>query len=253
MAASPTHPRPVDSHTSRTKAKDTRRGRLNVQQARFCRQYAYDVMGNATKAAIAAGYSKDTASAQAAVLLNLPKVQDEIARLQVRQLQKTELLVAATVTELARLAFSDPRNFFDAEGNPLPVHELPDDIAAALASFEIETKQTKRTRDDDAGETIERSTIVTKYKLWSKPEALAMMGKYTGILREKDNAAASDTPTRTEVTITLVQAQPRQPDPVAELEPTRATIQQPANYGSAAAVEVKLIGAAGQNGPDGTT
>jgi hypothetical protein len=192
-------------------------------------------MADGKRAAIAAGYEPATAKTQASQLLNLQKVQDEIARLQVRQLQKTELLVAATVTELARIAFCDPGNLLDEHGRMMRPDQWPEDLRHAVASYKC----------DKAGNVLE-------IKFWSKPEALAMMGKYTGILREKDNAAASDAPTRTEVTITLVQAQPRNPDPVAELEPTRATIQQPANYGTAA-VEVKLIGAAGQNGPDGTT
>ncbi len=253
MAASPAQPtdqaNPAGQSATDRRHRD-QKNRLSPQQARFVREYVIDFKPQ--RAAIAAGYTQKSANSLAYQLLQIPKIQDEIERIHARELEKTSQLIARQVRETTRIAFSDPRLFFDDDGHPLPIHELPDDAAHALASFEVESIETKRTRDDDAGETIERETTVTKYKLWSKIDALGQLGKYTGILREKDNAAASDAPTRTEVTITLVQAQPRNPDPVADLEPTRATIQQPANYGTAA-VEVKLIGAAADKGPDGTT
>src|SRR3546814_6731932 len=42
--------------------------------------------------------------------------------------------------EIARLAFSDLRNLFDAQGNLIPVSELSDDAAASLAAVEVVSK-----------------------------------------------------------------------------------------------------------------
>src|SRR5690606_634276 len=39
--------------------------------------------------------------------------------------------------ELARLAFFDPRRLFNAHGAPIPISELDDDTAAAIAGIEV--------------------------------------------------------------------------------------------------------------------
>lgn len=87
---------------------------------------------------------------------------------------RTEAGVAAAVSiermlvELARLAFSDPRKLVDKNGKLLPLHELPDDIAAAVASVEV----------DEYGK--------VKYKLWDKGAAQDKLAKHLG-LYDKDN------------------------------------------------------------------
>ena len=40
--------------------------------------------------------------------------------------------------EIQRCAFFDPRKLFDSHGNPIDIAELPDDVAPAIAGFEIE-------------------------------------------------------------------------------------------------------------------
>lgn len=51
---------------------------LTKKQEIFCTEYCAD--GNATRAAIAAGYSEKSAAAQALILLKIPKVQARISR-----------------------------------------------------------------------------------------------------------------------------------------------------------------------------
>lgn len=198
--------------------KGSRRPRLNPQQLRFAREYAYDVMGNATKAAIAAGYSKATASAQANALLTQPRVIDEIDRLQARKLQKTEVLMAATISECARVAFSDINSLLDEKGAWLPQDQWPEDIRRAIASAEFNAK----------GQ-------CTKLKFWSKVEALTLMAKYTGMLQEA--APDAGQPTKTEVTINLVQAPPQQAAAIIEHAPQYTELE----HEQRATIEVRLL------------
>ena len=82
--------------------------------------------------------------------------------------------VAAVVTrerllrEIGRLAFVDPRLLLREDGTMLPLHELDDDTAAAIASVEV----------DEYGK--------VKYKLWDKGAAQEKLAKHLG-LYEKDN------------------------------------------------------------------
>ena len=51
--------------------------------------------------------------------------------------RRTEVTADTTVREINRLAKSDIRRFYDAYGNLLPIHSLPDDLAACIQSIEV--------------------------------------------------------------------------------------------------------------------
>lgn len=79
--------------------------------------------------------------------------------------------------EAARLAYSDPRELFDAAGQLRPVKDWPDALAAAIGSIEV----VKRNVDSADGKTDD----VIKVKVWDKPKALEMLFKHLGLLTEK--------------------------------------------------------------------
>ena len=74
--------------------------------------------------------------------------------------------------EIGRLAFADPRRLLREDGTMLPLHELDDDTAAAIASVEV----------DEYGK--------LKYKLWDKGAAQEKLAKHLGVY-EKDNRQQS--------------------------------------------------------------
>ena len=78
---------------------------------------------------------------------------------------RIEVTAAATVREINRLAHFDTRKFYDEHGNLRPIHSLPDDLAACIASIEV-VKRNMASGDD----TTER---IYKIRLWSKPQAFA--------------------------------------------------------------------------------
>lgn len=73
--------------------------------------------------------------------------------------------------EMARIAFFDPRNYFDADNNPIPICQLSSDAAAAIQSFE-------------ASPAKDGATIL-KVRFASKIEALVKLGQQMGMFKDK--------------------------------------------------------------------
>jgi phage terminase small subunit len=78
--------------------------------------------------------------------------------------------------EAGRLAYSDIRELFDADGNFLPIKQWPDDIARAVSSVEV-VKKNVTTGDGKVDD-------VLKVRLWDKPGKLQDLMKHHGQLKE---------------------------------------------------------------------
>jgi phage terminase small subunit len=160
----------------------------NPKRERFCQQYVIDLNGRA--AAVRAGYKDGSGTdVTASRLLADAKVKARIAELQAKVANRLEITAERVLRETARLAFSDPRKFFNADGTLRPITDLDDDAAAALASFE----SVQKAIPGGEGETEE----VRKFKIWDKPAALGMLGRHLKLFTEKlevsgDLAAALD-------------------------------------------------------------
>ena len=78
--------------------------------------------------------------------------------------------------ETARIAFFDPRELFTEEGDPIPVHELPDDTARAIAGVDVE--------ELFEGKGADRVLIghVKKYKIAPKMDALRLLATWRKML-----------------------------------------------------------------------
>lgn len=149
--------------------------KLNAREQRFVKEYLIDP--NATRAAIAAGYSAKTAGAAGSRLLKNVKIRDAIAEAQVKRAQKLDITAERVLQEVARIGFSDVRKMFNEAGQLKAIHELDDDTAAVVASIEV----SDRAIPGGEGET-ER---VTKIKAWDKGGALGQLGKHLGLFSDK--------------------------------------------------------------------
>ncbi|MHB0965513.1 MAG: terminase small subunit [Bellilinea sp.] len=132
--------------------------------------------GNGTQAALTAGCPPKSAHVAASEYLKDPKVKEIILEANEKAQKIAGLSVERTLKELARLAYSDPRKFYDAEGNLIPIVNLGDDAAACIASFEVD--------EITVGSAVIGQT--KKIKHWDKNSALEKAMKYHG-LYEKDN------------------------------------------------------------------
>lgn len=149
---------------------------LPPQQERFCQEYVIDLNGK--QAAIRAGYAAASADVQASQLLRKPKVADRVAELQQTVADKAGVTALGLLQELRKVAHSDLRAIFDDKGNLIPIKDLPDDVAATLASIEVER------RVDGHGEDAE-VYHVHKIKRWDKLRAVELLMKHLNLLVER--------------------------------------------------------------------
>ena len=150
---------------------------LRDKQKCFVDEYLIDL--NATQAAIRAGYSARTANEQASRLLANVKIQAAVQEAMKARGERTTVTADRVVLEAAWLATFDPRKLFRADGYPIPIHELDDDTAAAIAGVEVRIEP-----GEDGG-------TVLKYKVADKNSALDKLFRHHG-LYEKDNKQVGD-------------------------------------------------------------
>ena len=124
--------------------------------------------GNATQAAISAGYSEKSAGVTGSKLLKDAKVLAEISKRRVEIVANAELSTDRLVKEIGRISFSDPRKIINDKGQVKLPHELDEETAAAISSFKM-----------NADGSIE-------YRFWDKNSAHERACKITGAF-EKDN------------------------------------------------------------------
>ncbi len=154
--------------------------KLTAKQQRFADEYLIDL--NATAAYKRAGYSAQGKSAEvdACRLLGNAKVAEYVASRQVKLREKLEITQERVLAEYAKLAFLDPRRFYDDRGGLIPVHELDADVAAALSGMEIVTQRAGK--DSDGNQEYED---VKKIKFIDKKGALDSVARHLGMFVDK--------------------------------------------------------------------
>jgi phage terminase small subunit len=148
----------------------------------FAAEYVIDLVPGA--AARRAGYASKTATQQGCKLLKDPVVQAEIHRLQAAKLHRSALTADRVLEELRRLAFADIRQLFTPEGALIPLHELPPEVAAALASVEVIMKNAV-----SGDNQIDR---VLRVKTVDKLGALTTLAKHFGLLIDRVEVSGAD-------------------------------------------------------------
>lgn len=131
-------------------------GQLTPKQAIFIAEWLVDF--NATRSAIAAGFSEKTAEAAGSRLLRNVKVAAAIAERKARRVEKLDVEAERVSRELAKLSFFDPGRLFDEHGKLKPVAELDEVTRAAVESVEIDprTGRLKKVVMAKKGQNLER-------------------------------------------------------------------------------------------------
>jgi phage terminase small subunit len=151
--------------------------KLTAKQARFVEEYLIDL--NATQAAIRAGYSAKTAHSIGDENLRKPAIQAALQAAMDKRSERTEITQDRVLQEYARIAFVDPRKFFDEEGKLIPISDLDEDTARALAGMDYHAEwETSKEDKETMGST-------TKIKLIDKKGALDSVGKHLGMFIER--------------------------------------------------------------------
>ena len=160
---------------------------MTPKQERFIEELTKD--WNATQAAIRSGYSPASASIAGTKLLKKPHIKAEVAKRRAVLTQKAEEFALETIMdanrvlrENTRIGTFDPRKMFHADGRPKGIHELDDETAAAIGSFETGVME-----DEDGTPRY----YVKKMKATDKGAALDRHFKHLGLYAKDNEQTAS--------------------------------------------------------------
>jgi phage terminase small subunit len=128
---------------------------------------------------IKAGYKArgNSAESKASRLVRNGKVKAVFNKARENAAQKAELGQQKILEEYAKVAFLDPRRFFDEHGNLIPIHKLDKNVSAALGRMDVFQRKTK------SGEII----TTKKIKFLDKKSALDSLARHLGMFNDKVN------------------------------------------------------------------
>lgn len=148
---------------------------MTPKQERFVAEYLIDL--NATQAYIRAGYSESGAAQAAEKLLRNAEITAAVEAGRAKLMAKTNITAERVLQEMGRLAFSDVRNLFNADGSLKPLHTLTPEDSACIAGLEVIIKNA------EAGDG--HMDKVHKIKVWDKSKNLENLAKHLGLFVEK--------------------------------------------------------------------
>lgn len=158
--------------------------KLKQRRTRFVKEYLIDQ--NATRAAIAAGFSAKTANQQGSRLLTNVQIKQAIEAGNAKVNDKLDLTVERIKQEIARLAYYDPKDFWNENGTAKPIHEIPEDARRAISGFETAELFT------GSGEDRATAGYIKKFKLVDKTKALELAARHLKMLTDKVELSGSD-------------------------------------------------------------
>jgi phage terminase small subunit len=154
--------------------------KITPKQAIFISEYL--IHGNGTRAAQAAGVPEKSAHTTASRWLKNPKIAAIIAERHAARAAKMEITAERVLRELARLAYFDAGNLYDAQGERIPLYRLDPNTRAAITAVEDETRQTANA-----------TTRVQRIKMADKGQNLERLGKYLHLFGDASFGATVET------------------------------------------------------------
>lgn len=116
------------------------KNKLTAKQEAFCREYVID--WNGTRAALKAGYSKKTADRIAYQNLKKLEIQNRIAQLTKKAVEKQELTLDDVINELKTIAFNNATDYFETDYDLKSLEEVKK-LKSVKAISGIKKKPTK--------------------------------------------------------------------------------------------------------------
>lgn len=163
---------PVDSQTP------TEKGWLTPKQMAFYNALMANKEFNIEKAAEVAGYSNPKFRGQE--LMKNTHILKMLGEAIHKRNNEYQITAARVLEELATVAFFNPQDALDANGVLLPLHKMPRQVAAAISSMKTLSEKTYTDTETEA----ESKEVLQEIKWWNKLEALGMLAKHVGLLKE---------------------------------------------------------------------
>jgi len=131
-------------------------------------EYMIDL--NATQAAIRAGYSAKTAEEQGYQLLRKTSVSQAVQVALDARARRTGITADRVLQELAKLAYANLQDFYQANGSLKEIANLPPEVAVALSSIKVN---------------LTEGCAIQEVKLHDKVRCLELIGKHLKLFTEK--------------------------------------------------------------------
>lgn len=147
---------------------------LTDKQKAFCSQYIID--WNATRAAIAAGYSEKTARQLASETLSKPYIQAYLKQIQADLEKEVGISKAMVLNEHKKLAFTSIAHLHDTWITRKDFEDLTEDQKSCISEI---TTQIRKVPLGDEGET-EIEVEFVKIKLYDRQKSLDALSKLLG-------------------------------------------------------------------------
>ena len=148
---------------------------LTPKEERFCQEYVF--LLNATRAAINAGYSENSARVTGCKILTKANIQKKIKELKGNLAETSEISALRVIKEHEKLAFSSIAHLHNTWIERADFEKLTDDQKACIKS--ISTKILKRNiGTNDAPEIIDIEYV--KIEMYDKQKSLEAISKMLG-------------------------------------------------------------------------
>lgn len=141
-----------------------------------------------------------------------PEIAAAIAERQAEAIADWNMRMQRWLVELDRIATFNERDIYDEHGNLRPIHELPEEVAAAISGIEDEDLF------EGNGKDRRRIGRVRKVKTWNKNEAIKTLLQFVGKLPERhEHTGKNGAPISLAVRATAALAMTEDPNIAAQL------------------------------------
>jgi len=159
---------PPDPSTKKPRQKKYRpAGDPKFREQKVLFVEAYKDTGDISAAMTASGLSRAQCRE---IVATHPELREDVLSV----LDRCGVTPDAVITEMRRVALSDPATMFDERGRVLPMHKMPEDIRRAMAGMDV----TSRSVGGEEGPEVTETTV--RPRLWDKS---GMLKELTRMLR----------------------------------------------------------------------
>lgn len=150
---------------------------LTVQERLFVNEFLIHRNGLRAYMKVYGGSSYAAAGVAASQLLKKDRVRAEVDAVIKAHGERCRISADRVLKEIGRIAFVDPEELQDEDGNVRKLRDIPVDVRKAIAGVDV--SRTKTYTDKESGVTTEEQVL--KYRLWDKNAALAKLCKHLGL------------------------------------------------------------------------
>lgn len=144
--------------------------KLTTKERMFVAEYEKD--WNASRAAVAVGYSEKSAAKLGSRLVHKSGIVEEIQKRIDGRLRKMGVERERFFKEVTRIAYSDIGKLFNEDGSLKNPSEMDEDTRAALSSIQVLEEF------EGSGESRSQIGWTKKIRMWDKTKALEFIGKH---------------------------------------------------------------------------